>query len=156
MKKLLKVLLPPFIGFLAYFLAIRYSSFYFSLRIDEIGEGTVQGFMAYYRYALPLLFVVAVLTQAIIVVPIWQKVIHKTARAKVLSFFILFFICLVFAAGISYLIWDHQTGPGHLIKTCLFLLAVQLGYWVINILVLLLFKVKPAETDQEAESNPPS
>ncbi|MBS1525124.1 MAG: hypothetical protein JST19_05710 [Bacteroidetes bacterium] len=142
----MKILLPPFVGFAAYFLAVRYSSVYFQLRIDEIGEGTVQGFMAYYRYALPLLFVVAVLTQAIIVVPLWDKVTHKSAWGKAISFFILFFICLVFAAGISYLIWDRQTGTGHLIRTCLFLSAVQLGYWIINILVLSLFKIKAPKT----------
>jgi len=48
MRSLLKVLLPPFIGFGAYFLAVRYSSVYFALQIDKLGEGTVESFMAYF------------------------------------------------------------------------------------------------------------
>src|SRR5450755_4257866 len=101
MKKLLRIVLPPFTGFAIYFVMVRYSSFYFSLRIDEMGEGNLLAFMAFYRYLLPLLFTVAVLTQLLIVIPIWRNVIAKSARAKIIDSIRLVFICLVFAAGIS-------------------------------------------------------
>src|SRR5437879_6461049 len=101
MRKLLKVLLPAVIGFAAYFVAIRYSSVYFTLRIDEMGEGTIESFMAYYRYFLPLLFTVAILTQFLIVVPVWDRVFLRSDTGKFISTLILCFICLLFAVGIS-------------------------------------------------------
>src|ERR1700749_3442988 len=101
MKKLLMVILPPLIGIAGYFVAVRYSGVYFRLRTDEMGEGTVQSFMAYYRYFLPLLFVVAVLTQATIVLPIWNKARnYQKIYSKLLDLVGLIFICLLFAAGI--------------------------------------------------------
>jgi hypothetical protein len=144
MRKLLKFLLPPLIGFAIYFIAIRYSSVYFTLRIDEMGEGTIIAFMAYYRYFLPLLFTVAVLTQLLIVVPVWDRVFLKSNTGKLISLLILCFICLLFAAGISYAIWDRQSGVYHLIKVCLFMTAVQLIYWGVNLFVLYLLNKKPA------------
>jgi len=143
MRKLLKVLLPPFIGFGAYFLAIRYSSVYFTLRIDELGEGTIESFMAYFRYFLPLLFTVAVLTQFLIVVPVWDRVFLKSKAGKIISSLILCFICLLFAAGISYCIWDRQSSVYHVIKVCAFMTAVQLVYWTVNLFVLYFLTKKP-------------
>ena len=154
MRKLLKVLLPPFIGFGAYFLAIRYSSVYFTLRIDELGEGTIQSFMAYFRYFLPLLFTVAVLTQFLIVVPVWDRVFLRSNAGKIISSFILCFICLLFAAGISYCIWDRQSSVYHVIKVCAFMTAVQLVYWTVNLFVLYFLTKKPepvAEVHESAE-----
>ena len=152
MRKLLKTLLPPFMGFAIYFLAIRYSSIYFSLKIDEMGEGTVKSFMAYYRYLMPLLFAVAVLTQLLIVVPVWDRV--QSTGAKVSSWLVLIFICLAFACGIGYVIWDHTSGRGHLIRVCLFLTAVQLVYWVINISMLHILNEKETEDDEPATEKP--
>ena len=142
MRKLLKVLLPPFIGFLVYFLAVRYSTIYFTLRIDEMGEGTVAAFMAYYRYFLPLLFTVAALTQLLIVVPVWDKVFLKSGAGKVSSLLALCFICLLLAAGLSYVIWDRQSGRTHLYRVCLFMTGVQLVYWIVNLFVLYLLTKK--------------
>ena len=143
MKKLFKYILPPFIGFTGYFLAVRYSGVYFQLQIDEMGEGTVQSFMAYYRYFLPLLFVVAVLTQGLIVVPIWNKVLaYQKWYSKLVDFVSVAFICLLFAGGISYLISDPQHHIHRFIKLSLFMTAVQMGYWLINVLILYLLDLK--------------
>jgi hypothetical protein len=136
MKKLLKVLLPPFTGFAIYFLMVRYSSFYFSLRIDEMGQGNLLGFMAFYRYLLPLLFAVAVLTQFLIVMPVWRGLNAKSTTGKILEAVSLIFVCLLFAAGISYAIWDKSTGIHHLLMLLTFLTAVQLIYWTINLFIL--------------------
>jgi glucan phosphoethanolaminetransferase (alkaline phosphatase superfamily) len=148
MKKLLKVLLPPCIGFGAYFLAIRFSSVYFTLRIDELGEGTIQSFMAYFRYFLPLLFTVAVLTQLLIVVPVWDRVFLTSKTGKVISCLLLCLICLLFAAGISYCIWDRQSSVYHVIKVCAFMTAVQLVYWAVNLFVLYFLTKKPEQLPQ--------
>ncbi|WP_426671723.1 hypothetical protein ACPPVU_10845 [Mucilaginibacter sp. McL0603] len=151
MRKLLKVILPPLIGFAVYFIAIRYSSVYFTLRIDEMGEGTITAFMAYYRYFLPLLFTVAVLTQLLIVVPIWDRVFLKSTTGKFISSLILCLICILFAAGISYTIWDKQSGVDHVIKVGLFMTAVQLVYWAVNLFVLYLLTKKPEQAAEVTE-----
>jgi hypothetical protein len=151
MRSLLKVILPPLVGFAAYFIAIRYSSVYFTLRIDEMGEGTITAFMAYYRYFLPLLFTVAVLTQLLIVVPIWDRVFLKSASGKFISSMILWLICVLFAAGISYTIWDKQSGINHVVKVGLFMTAVQLVYWAVNLFVLYLLTKKPEQAAEVTE-----
>ncbi|MGZ3765726.1 MAG: hypothetical protein ACXVA2_13745 [Mucilaginibacter sp.] len=154
MRKLLKVLLPPSIGFAVYFIAIRYSSVYFSLRIDEMGEGTVESFMAYFRYFMPLLFTVAVLTQLLIIAPVWDKVFLKSKKGRFTSLFVLFFICLLFAAGISYAIWDEpQSGVKHLIKVCIFMISIQLVYWVVNLLVLYFLTKKAQQLPEDMEAS---
>ena len=151
MRSLLKVFLPPFIGFGAYFLAVRYSSVYFTLRIDKLGEGTIESFMAYFKYFMPLLFVVAVLTQHLIVVPIWDRIFLKSNRGKFISSVILCLICLLFAAFISYSIWDRRSGREHVIKVCAFMTAVQLVYWTVNLFVLYFLTKKPEPITEEAE-----
>ena len=136
MKKLLKVIVPPFIGFSLYFVGVRYSPDYFDLTIGQIGTGTLAGFMAFYKYALPLLFFIAILTQLLVVMPAWNKLIRRSAGAKIWWLFFLILVCLLFAGGISYLIWDKTSGTDHLVKTFVFLSAVQLVYWGINLFVL--------------------
>ena len=136
MKKLLKILLPPFVGFAVYFTVIRYSSFYFSLRIDEMGEGNLLAFMAYYRYLLPLLFTVSVLTQLLIIIPIWNSVIGKSTTGKIWAAVWLIVVCLLFATGMSYAIWDKHDGVHHLLMLFSFMTAVQLVYWTINLAIL--------------------
>jgi hypothetical protein len=150
MRKLLMVILPPFIGIAGYFIAVRYSGVYFDLRIDEMGEGTVKSFMAYYRYFLPLLFVVAVLTQAVIVLPIWNKARnYQKVWSKLLDLFSLLFICLVFAGGISYLITDPQHDMHHFLHVTFFMTGVQVGYWVVDLLILYLLSPKKTKAVSE-------
>jgi hypothetical protein len=140
MKKLLKVLAPPFIGFSLYFIGVRYSPYYFNLTVGDIGTGTLAGFMAYYKLALPLLFTVAVLTQLLIVIPVWNLVLTKSKAGIVWALLLLVLICLLFAGGISYAIWDNTTGIHRLEMTFLLMTAVQLGYWAINLITLIVIE----------------
>ena len=151
MRKFLKFFLPPLIGFTAFFIAVRYSSEYYTLRFDEMGEGTVRSFMAYYRYFLPLLFAVGLLTQIIIAVPIWYRVKERSATVKIVSFLILCFVCLLFAAGISYIIWDRQSGRYHLLKLCLFMTGIQMIYWTMNILLMSILNVRLVQEPQKKD-----
>jgi hypothetical protein len=156
MRKLLMVILPPFIGISGYFVAVRYSGVYFNLRTDEMGEGTIKSFMAYYRFFLPLLFVVAVLTQAVIVIPIWNKARHyQKFSSKLVDMISLVYICLLFSAGISYLITEPEKDLHHFVHVGLFMTFVQLGYWMIDLLLLYLLSPKKAtpviETEKEEE-----
>jgi len=140
MKKLLKILLPPFAGFSLYFIGVRYNPEYFDLNIGDIGAGGLAGFMAYYKFTLPLLFTIAVLTQLLVVIPVWRGVINRSAVRRWVAFISLILICVLFAGGISYLIWDESTGKHHLIVVFLFMLAVQLVYWFIDLFVLFLLE----------------
>jgi len=140
MKKLLRFLLPPFIGFSAFFVGIRYSSLYFELKIDEMGLGDLKSFMAFYRYTMPLLFVVAVLTQLLVIAPVWRAMKTKTAADKINVIIDLCFICVLFAFGIAYIIWDPHAGISRLVKLTGFLSAVQMAYWFINLLILYLIE----------------
>ena len=140
MKYLIKVILPPFIGFFIFFAAVRYSSLYFTLQIDKMGVGDLRSFMAFYRYTLPLLFIVGVLTQIVVIMPVWNGMERKTVADKVNVIIDLCFICLVFALGISYAIWDPQRGIYNLVKLVGFMTAVQMVYWLVNLLVLYLFE----------------
>jgi hypothetical protein len=148
-RKFFKVLLPPLIGFAIYFAAIRYSPEYFNLRIGEIGQGDIVGFMSYYRYALPLLFVIALLTQLLIVVPIWEGLSYSPAAYKATIVIDLFFICLLFALMISYPISDLQADIHHFFELLGFMTLVQVLYWLINSLILHLLddKANPKKTD---------
>ena len=117
-----------------------------------MGEGTIEAFMAYFRYFLPLLFTVAVLTQLLIVVPIWDRVFLRSGTGKVISLIFLCFICFLFAAGISYAIWEKQSGHRHLIKVCLFMTTVQLVYWGVNLFVLYLLTKKANQLPEVPET----
>jgi hypothetical protein len=140
MKKLLRFLLPPFVGFSAFFVGIRYSSHYFELKIDEMGLGDLKSFMAFYRYTMPLLFVVAILTQLLVIAPVWRAMKKKKVADRINVIIDLCFICVLFAFGIAYIIWDPHAGIGRLIKLTSFLSVVQLAYWFINLIILYLIE----------------
>jgi len=142
MRKFLKVLMPPLFGFTAFFFAVRYSSQYSTLRLDEMGEGTLRSFMAYYRYFGPLLFLTGLVTQVLIIVPVWYRVKTRFALVKLTSFAILCFVCLLFAFGISYIIWEKKSGFHHLIYLCLLFTSIQILYWMMNILTMALLNVR--------------
>jgi hypothetical protein len=136
MKKLLKVILPPFVGFAIFFLMVRYSSWYFDLKIDQMGAGNIISFMAFYRYMLPLLFAVAVLTQLLIVVPVWRRLKGTHGVAKVNAIVDTIFVCLFLAFCISYPISYPQVNSGHFFKLLCFMSLVQMVYWTINLFIL--------------------
>ncbi|HWD89467.1 MAG TPA: hypothetical protein VG367_15150 [Mucilaginibacter sp.] len=149
MRKLLKVVIPPFVGFSLYFIAVRYSPYYFTLKPDEMGNGNLQSFMSYYRYCVPLLGVVGILTQLIIAVPVWDSISKKSVSAKWIAFFVLCVICFLLAAPIAYAMWDMRYRE-HLVKLWVFMTAVQIAYWMINIVLLYIIDYllyKPVKTE---------
>lgn len=114
-----------------------------------MGLGNLKSFMAFYRYTLPLLFVIALLTQVLIIVPVWRGMLAKTVADKINIILDLCFICLLFALGIGYAIWDPQAGIHNLVKLVGFMLAVQLAYWLINLVILLLLEEKPEKHESQ-------
>ncbi len=105
-----------------------------------MGEGTLRSFMAFYKYFLPLLFVIGLFTQLLVIVPVWDYLIVKPWPYKVNAIVDLGFVCLLFAAAISYTIWDMADGSHHFITLLVYMLAAQLIYWFINLLALLLIE----------------
>jgi len=138
MKKLLKIFLPPFIGFLVFSVVINRTSLFSTLTAENLGHYSLQSFTTFYRYTMPLLYVVAVLTQILIVIPVWRGVAEKTWADRVNMIVDLCFVCGLFALGIGYAIWDAQTGTHTLVRLVAILSGIQLAYWFINLLVLLI------------------
>ena len=138
MKKLLKALLPPLTAFVIYFLMVRFNASYFSLRLDEMGDGTLIAFMAFYKYAWPLLFIVALLTQLLVVNPLWRNLVNKPLIKKLLALALLLVVCMLFAAAITYAISDDTDNIHHRIMLFGFMMLVQSAYWIIDLGILLL------------------
>ena len=138
MRKFLRVILPSFIPFVVFWAIAKYSG-QFSLGVpDDNSREMFLGLIAYYKYLAPLLFIAALLTQYLIIIPLWNKVITKTWGVKITSFILLFLVCLSAAVGLSYLIWDEQDGISWWINTCQIMTGIQMAYWFINLLILTL------------------
>lgn len=105
-----------------------------------MGEGNLTSFMAFYRYMLPLLFTIAVLTQLLIIIPVFNSIKGKQKADKINAIIDLSFICFLFALGISYTISDLNSNFIHFIKLLIFMTSVQLVYWMINLFILRLLK----------------
>ena len=96
--------------------------------------------MAFYRYTMPLLFAVGVLTQLLVIAPAWRAMKKKTMADRINVIIDLGFICILFAFGIAYTIWDLHMGINRLVKLTGFLSAVQMVYWFINLMILYLIE----------------
>jgi hypothetical protein len=135
MKRLVQVILPPLIAFWAFAVFIKFTPFFHHVNgAAEIGEDSVYGLISYYKIFAPFQILIAVLTQFLVVMPLWDKIVAKKSVTGTLLGII--FVCLILAFGIAYTIWDKTTGTSHLIDICFFMTGVQLFYWIINFLVL--------------------
>jgi hypothetical protein len=142
MKRLVKVILPPLIAFWTFALLMKLGPVAHHIGgLGNIGEGSIYGLISYYRIFGPLQMLIAILTQWLIFMPWWDKIITNPKTA-VFIFISIVFICLIFASGIGYIIWDRTTGVKHLTDICLFMTAVQLFYWIIDFLLLYLIDWK--------------
>lgn len=112
-----------------------------------MGNGNLESFMSYYRYLLPLVFLTGILTQVLIFIPIWDRVINRSAMAKWIAFLSICLVCLVISTGIAYAMWDNFSRV-HLEKLCLFMTAVQVAYWVIDISVMYIIDRKQAQPEE--------
>jgi len=136
MKKLYKIVLPPLAAFLVFWVLIRFGPLAKHIGgLPDIGNETLYGLMDYFKLFTPLLFVTAVLTQLLIIIPLWRKILSRAHRLMN----ILIFVCVittVLSGMLSYLIWDKATGVSHLFVIFLFMAAVQAFYWLIDFGVL--------------------
>ena len=142
MKYFIKVILPPLFAFWAFALFIKYTPFF--RHVDgwsTIGDDSVYGLIAYYKIFAPVQIVIAVLTQWLIAMPLWNKILAKP-KAAIIIFAVMLLVCLLVAFGIAYIIWDPATTISHFKSIGLFMTGVQLFYWVLNFLLLFLLDWK--------------
>ncbi|MES2808773.1 MAG: hypothetical protein V4619_09125 [Bacteroidota bacterium] len=153
-KYFLKIILPPLFAFFSFALFVKYTpSFHEVNGLEDLGEYTAQGLIAYYKLFAPGQLLIAIITQWLIMMPLWKKILanHKAATP---IFFAVLLVCIVAAFGIAYIIWDPATPKSSFIKIGLFMTAVQVYYWIVNFLVLFLldykaFKLAPAAAEKE-------
>ena len=132
----MKVFLPPFAGFVVFALIVLLQSIVFPIHLGDMGKGNLHAFMACFYYCWPLYFITALLTQYLIVLPIWVAAHSWSMVGKDAAVTATALLCALFAGGISYIIWDKQTGWLHLANMATLMLLIQLTYWVINFFVL--------------------
>lgn len=145
MKYLLKIILPPLFAFWAFAGFIKFTTFFHYVDTKSIGEDSVYGLIAYYKIFAFGQILIAVITQFLIVMPLWNKILAKP-KSAITIFGALFLVCLIFAFGLAYIIWDPVTKVGHLLGIGFFMTGVQLFYWVINFLLLYLLDFKAFKT----------
>lgn len=144
-KYLVKLVLPPLFAFWSFAVLIKYSPVFHRVGTASLGEDSVYGLISYYKIFAPAQIAIALLTQILIAIPLWKKII--ASRAAAISIFcVLVLLCAIFAFGIAYAIWDPTTGRGRLLDIGCFMTAVQLYYWTINFLLLYLLDWKLIRT----------
>jgi hypothetical protein len=132
----MKVFLPPFAGFVVFAVIVLLQSVMFPIHLADMGKGNLHAFIACFYYCWPLYCITAILTQYVIVLPIWEAAHSWPMVGKDAAVTATGLICAVFAAAIAYIIWDKQTGVYHLAGMAILMLMIQLAYWVINFFML--------------------
>jgi hypothetical protein len=155
LKYFIKIILPPLIAFWAFAIFVKLTPDFHKVHgLEKLGDFTVPGLIAYYKIFAPGQIAIALLTQWLIAMPLWKKILAKPISA-VLIFSLMLLVCAGCAFGLAYIIWDPATPLSECIKIGLFMTGVQVFYWVINFLTLYLLdfksfkKAKPeAETEE--------
>jgi len=132
----MKVFLPPFAGFVVFAVIVLLQSIIYPIHLGDMGQGNLHAFMACFYYFWPLYFITALLTQWVIVLPLWEVAHSWSMVGKDATVTAVGLVCAAFAAGVAYIIWDKQTGLYHLASMAILMLLIQLAYWVINFFML--------------------
>jgi hypothetical protein len=156
MRKLLKVLLPVLIDFGIFGVVVKYNMPDHPMKLIEIGNGNLYSLMAYFHLFWLLLLAVGILTQYLIIVPLWDNKAVKSIKARVIIGICIAVICIAFAGAITYiiwdpiegrepllsfwwyLIWDPTEGQKSLLSFWWYLSEIQLVYWVVTFIILYL------------------
>jgi len=134
--RFLKVIVPPLTAFVIFALLMKYDPSKYSLEgLSDIGDGSASGLITYYKIFAPFQFIIAVLTQYLIIMPLWDNILRKH-KSAVTIFMCMILVCLAAASGLSYVIWDRAAGTQHLMHIIEFMTGVQVLYWAINFLML--------------------
>ncbi len=154
LKYLIKIILPPLLAFWVFALFVKFTPNLHRVNgLEKLGDFTVPGLIAYYKIFAPGQILIALLTQWLIAMPLWKKILAKP-KAAILIFSLMGLVCTLCAFGLAYIIWDPATPLSSFIKIGLFMMGVQAFYWGIDFLVLYLldfksFKKAKPETQTE-------
>lgn len=140
--RFIRVILPPLVAFAVFAAIIKYNPFHYTIEgLSSIGDGSAYGLITYYKIFAPFQFLIALLTQYLVILPLWDRILAKH-KAVAGIFTGIALVCVVLALAISYMIWDPQTGIRHLIHITVFMAGVQVFYWLINFLVMFIMDWK--------------
>lgn len=140
MKTLLKLLLPTLIPFVIFarYTALDEAHKHISGQLTEI---SLNSLMYYFRYSAPVLCVILLLTQYVIIIPIWNSLNAKLWKAVVFTLIWVLLATALLSAGVSYVVWDQSLGSSTLNSSIKTLFAIQALYWLVNIIILLIIDV---------------
>ncbi|MFS2185365.1 hypothetical protein ACCC92_01755 [Mucilaginibacter sp. Mucisp84] len=147
--KLLKVLLPVLIDFGVFWAVVYFNMPDHPMRIGEIGNGNLYSLMAYFSLFWTLLLADGVLTQYLIIIPLWNWVKHKGASARFIAGGCIALVCILFAGALSYIIWLPEDGYSPLFSFWWYMTEIQAVYWIVNFVVLYLLDRKRISADSE-------
>ena len=149
--RFLKVIIPPLIAFAVFAALMKYDPFHYSTDgLSNIGNGSASGLITYYKIFAPFQFIIALLTQYLIIMPLWDKILRKHQSAFTI-FMCMILVCLAAATALSYVIWDRAAGTDHLMHIITFMTGVQVLYWAINFLMLAIMDWKKFQKQKPAE-----
>lgn len=144
-KYLAKIILPPLFAFWSFAVLIKYSPAFHRVGAGSLGEESVYGLISYYKIFAPAQIVIAILSQILIAIPLWRKILVNR-KSAIGVFSVLVLVCAMLAFALAYVIWDPLTGSGKLFDIGCFMTAVQLFYWTVNFLLLYLLDWKVLRT----------
>jgi hypothetical protein len=143
----MRTLLPPLIAFMGFAVFVIVSAYANAMQLGDMGEGSVHAFMACFYYCWPLYFVCAILTQWIVIVPVWE--LHS-ANGALVTFILVIIACIAAALGVANIISDDQEGYNNLIDLATIMLFIQLAYWGVNFFIMFLVTGKTVTLRKKA------
>lgn len=150
--RFIRVILPPLVAFLIFAAIIKYNPFSYTFEgLSNIGDGSAYGLITYYKVFAPFQLLIALLTQYLVILPLWDRILANP-KTVIGVFTGIALICAVLAIGLAYMIWDPQTGTRHLVHVAVFMAGVQLFYWLINFIMLFLLDMKALVFNKSKET----
>nr|MBB6234702.1 hypothetical protein [Mucilaginibacter sp. FT3.2] len=123
---------------MAFAVFVIVSAYAYAMQPGDMGEGSVHAFMACFYYCWPLYFLCAILTQWIVIVPLWEAFVLQSANGALVTFGLVGVACIGAALGVASIISDDQSGYNNLIGLATIMLFIQLAYWGVNFFIMFL------------------
>jgi hypothetical protein len=134
LKKLFRITLSTFIPFV---LLAKIENTYIPYQdhpIVHLHEFALYDLKVLFATTMPLFYLVAVIIQGLIVIPVWDAL--KKSQHMALFFFGIFFIVIISSLGLNYILWERSTGVVNLLRSSLTLIIIQSIYWIFNFFTL--------------------
>jgi hypothetical protein len=130
MKLIIKAFVPTFTLFSVFARMTALDNLHRNIH-GELNVISLQSLMFYFSYFAPLLYAILFLTQLLIIVPVWDRLLNKSRMISVLLG-----ACLLLSVVISYIAWSPENGYQILLTSAGTLFLVQAIYWALNLFML--------------------